>query len=113
MTKREMFLIIANFAGENQREDIVEFCKKEIKLLDKRNSKDSKAKQAKQEERENLAAQILEVLAGTTTPMRTMEIATTLGISPQKATPILKKLTADNKVTTDKIKGATVYAVAA
>lgn len=44
MTKKEMFVEIANLAVENGRNDIVEFCNHEVELLSKKRSDNSKAK---------------------------------------------------------------------
>lgn len=44
MTKKEMFVAIANLAIENGRDDIVEFCNHEVELLSKKRSDNSKAK---------------------------------------------------------------------
>ena len=44
MTKKEMFVEIANLAIENGRDDIVEFCNHEVELLSKKRSDNSKAK---------------------------------------------------------------------
>lgn len=96
MTKKEMFGEIVAVATEVGREDIVEFANKEIELLNKRNSKDSKAAKEKAEAREALKAQVLEVV--TDTPVRTMDIASALGISPQKVTPVLRALVEDGKL---------------
>lgn len=96
MTKKEYFAEIVNLATANDRADLVEFAEKEIELLNKRNSKDSKAAKEKAEAREALKAQVLEVV--TDTPIRTMDIASALGVSPQKVTPVLKALVEDGKL---------------
>ena len=96
MTKKEYFAEIVNLATANDRADLVEFAEKEIELLNKRNSKESKAAKEKAEAREALKAEILNVVG--TEPMRTMEIAAALGISPQKATSVLADLVKENKL---------------
>lgn len=111
MTKKEMFEEIKTVALENGRNDLVDFAEKEIALLNKRNSKDSKAKQAKAEEREQLGEQVIEILTNSE-PLTTMEIATQLGISPQKATAVLKPLKDSGKVTVEKVKGKNLYSLA-
>jgi len=96
MTKKEYFAEIVTLATANDRADLVEFAEKEIELLNKRNSKDSKAAKEKAEAREALKAEILGVVGDE--PMRTMEIASALGVSPQKVTPVLKALADEGKL---------------
>ena len=112
MTKKEIFAEIANLAVTANRDDIVEFCNKEIELLNKRSSKDSKAALAKKAEREALAEKVLDVLSNSTEPLRTMEIASALEISPQKATPILKALATANSIEVVKESKVIRYKVA-
>lgn len=98
MTKKEYFAEIVNLATANDREDLVEFAEKEIELLNKRNSKDSKAAKEKAEANAKLGEEIVAAVAGADAPIRTMDIAAAVGISPQKATPILKSLVADGRL---------------
>ena len=98
MTKKEMFAEVVAIATEVGREDIVEFANKEIELLNRRNSKDSKAAKERAEANAELGEYILAAVADADAPMRTMDIAAAVGISPQKATSILKTLVADNKL---------------
>ena len=112
MTKKEMFAEIINVATVADRQDIVDFAQKEIELLNKRNSKESKAAKAKAEERANLAEAIMEVLEGAEEPMRTMEIASAVGISPQKASPILKVMLAEGRINIVNGKRVSLYMVA-
>ena len=106
ITKKEMFAEVVAMAKAQGRQDIVDFANHEIELLNKRNSADSKAKAKKAAENEALANQIVEVLAEADTPMAALEIATKIGISTQKATPILVALTKEGRVekTTEKRK---------
>ena len=113
MTKKEMFNEIIVVATENNRMDIVDFAKAEIELLNKRNSTESKAKKEKAEETARLSENIITAVSNATDPMRTMEIANEIGVSPQKATPILKALVAEGKLVVNEIKGKVkVYTVA-
>lgn len=103
-----MFTAIVELAISADRNDIADFAKKEIALLNKRNSISTKAQQAKEAERETLAEAILLKLQGTI--MRTTDIAAAVGISPQKATPILKRMTTNGKITVIKGKrGVNLY----
>lgn len=113
MTKKEMFEEVVKVATETGRDDIVEFCNKEIELLNKRYSKERKVSEKRLAERAELAEAIIKVVEESTNPMRTMEIATAVGISPQKATAVLKDLVSDGKLMVDEVKKVKVYAVAA
>ena len=111
MTKKEYFAEIVNLATANDREDLVEFAEKEIELLNKRNSKDSKAAKEKAEAREALKTEILDVVGYE--PMRTMEIASALGVSTQKITPVLAALVADGKLVATTEKRVKTYRLVA
>lgn len=106
VTKAQMFAEVVEMAKAQGRQDIVDFANHEIELLSKRKSADSKAKAKKAAENEALANQIIEVLAAADTPMAALEIATNVGISTQKATPILVALAKEGRVekTTEKRK---------
>ena len=110
MTKREYFEAIKVAVADN--EDFVSFIDKELALLDKRNSANAKAKAEKAEENAALGVKIVDFLADKDAPLSTMEISTGVGISPQKATPILKALVADNKVTVVTEKRKNLYSIA-
>ena len=111
MTNKEMFNEIIVVATENNRMDIVDFAKAEIELLNKRNNTESKAKKAKQAERESLGEKAITFISNTSAPATTMEIATALNISPQKATPILRALAAEGKIKVETIKSKNVYSL--
>lgn len=111
MTKKEMFNEIIKVAVSVGNNDIADFAKKEIALIEKRNVVSVKAQQAKEAEREALAASILETIEQAVEPIRTTNIAAAVGISPQKATPILRMLAADGRVVTLKEKGTKVYTI--
>lgn len=109
MTKRELFNEIINLANENNREDIADFATKEIALIDKRANAESKAKEAKKEENETIKNNIIELLTRNSEKMRTTEIANVVGISSQKATPILKALVKDRIITAVEEKRIVYY----
>ena len=98
VTKKEMFGEVIALAEQAGRQDIVDFANHEIELLAKRNSADSKAKAKKAAENAELANKVVEFLAGVDAPVATLEIATAVGISTQKATPILKGLVDEKRV---------------
>ena len=62
MTKKEMFGEVINLATEAGREDIVEFCNKEVELLNKRYSRERKVNEKKLAERAELAEAIIKVV---------------------------------------------------
>lgn len=113
VTKKDMFNEIIALATANEREDIVEFAKKEIALLAKRNSKSDKALAKREAEKKELEHQVLEVLLESTEPLRTMEIANLMGVSPQKATPVLRRLVESGDISVEKVKGVNIYSVLA
>jgi len=104
MTKKEYFEAIKVAVADN--EELVTFVDKELELLEKRKSANTKAKQKKADEDKAIAEAIIDVFSDADSKFSTMELAGAVGVSPQKATPILAKLVADNKleVTVDKKK---------
>lgn len=106
MTKREMFNLIATVNADNA--EIVEFCNKEVELLDARKASKKPSKTQIQNV-ENLEV-IKEVLAEAEAPMSISEIKgadTRLAeFSSQKVSALLKKLVDNGSVikTMDKKK---------
>lgn len=111
MDKMMILEAIKAMAVEANREDIVEYADKEIKDLTARTEKQEKAKQAKEIERTELRNKIIDILTNTTEPMRAGEIAKKLGVSPQKATYILRGLKEEGLVTPTVEKRITVYTI--
>lgn len=95
MTKKEAFEAILAKVAED--EVLVEFVEKEIALLEKRAAKPRK-KTKTQLENEAFKEVILELIEGAETGLTATEVATALGITPQRAVPILKKLTDEERV---------------
>ena len=112
MTKAQMFAQVVEMAQAQGRQDIVDFAEHEIELLAKRNSADSKAKAKKAAENAELADKIVEFLAGADAPMATLDVATAVGISTQKATPILKGLVDEKRVVETMEKRKKFFALA-
>ena len=106
ITKKDMFNEVIALAEAADRQDIVDFANHEIELLNKRNSADSKAKAKKAAENAVIADKIVEFLAGAENAQTTLEVATAVGVSTQKATPILTSLVNGGRVakTTEKRK---------
>ena len=112
VTKKDMFNAIIALAQDADRQDVVEFAQHEIELLNKRNSADSKAKQTKAAENAALAEKIVEVLASADAPKATLEIGTAVGISTQKASPIIKSLVDQGRLVVTVEKGKKFFSVA-
>lgn len=97
MTKKEMFAEIATLCAD--REDVVEFCNREIELLGRKHGSSKPTKT--QIENEKIKEAILEVLAGADEEkMSLKEINTALGgeYSPQKLSALLRLLKDAGKV---------------
>jgi DNA-binding transcriptional ArsR family regulator len=88
-TVAEMFAEVKTVVAEAGRDDLVEFVEKRAEMAAKRNSnrKPSKA----QIENEGIKTSIVELLEGSE-PMRSGEIATAVGISPNKCSALLSQL---------------------
>lgn len=109
-TQREMFNEIIEFAQAGNRQDIVEFCKGRIAVLDKKSENRSQTKT--QKENAELAKIILNVLKGAK-PMTVTEIQgkdTTLGaLSNQKVSAILRNMVKDGTVVKDTSTKKTLF----
>lgn len=94
MTKREMFVAIANVAEVAANEEMMNFINHEIELLDRRGSKD-KAMTKTQKENENIKALIMDVLADATEKMTVTEMLADdrlSNYSNQKISALLRQL---------------------
>ena len=111
VTKKDMFNEIIALATTNDRQDIIDFAKKEIELLNKRATTETKADKEKKAEKERLTESIIELLTNTNEAYTTMDIATKVGISPQKTTPIMAALLLENKVKFEIKKGKKYYSL--
>lgn len=112
VTKKDMFNEVIAMAKANDRQDIVEFAEREIELLNKRNSADSKAKVKKAEENAALADKVVEFLASADEGMAALPIASEVGVSTQKIAPILKALVNEGRITVTEEKRKKFYAIA-
>lgn len=107
VTKAQMFAEVIAMAEDAGRQDIVDFAQHEVELLEKRKTSDSKAKAKKAAETAALAEKIVEVLIQADKPIAALEIAIAVGISTQKAAPILKSMVESGRLvkTEEKRKG--------
>ena len=117
ITKRDRYAEMREIFEEMGRADLVEFCDHETALLEKKNAGKSKVSSAEQAKRNALADAILTILANETDPIPNAEICKAMPAefgtaSTQKLTPILAKMVENGKITTSKVKGRTVYALA-
>lgn len=105
MTKREKFEAIADVLGAVEgAEDLVAFAQKEAEALKARAEKPRKMTKT-QLENEAFKEVVLEMLEGVDEGMTATEVAGALGVTPQRAVPILKKLVAAEAVTRLEGKG--------
>lgn len=101
MTKREFMEKI--IAGAVTEEEMVEYAKKEIEALDKRNAARRSKPTAKQKENEIIKEQMLETLKGMG-KMTASVIGEKMGFSTSKASALCRQLVADGKMTVEDVK---------
>ena len=110
MTQKEMFNEIIKFAQAGNRQDIVEFCKGRIAVLEKKS--ESRTQTKTQKENAELAKIILNVLKGAK-PMTVTEIQSrneVLGsLSNQKVSAILRNMVKEGTVTKDTSTKKTLF----
>lgn len=93
MIKKESFeMIMETVKGLPNAEQITEFCKKEIVLLEKKNASNENRKAKRDADHAELEEKILTVFADVPS-ITPKELAEELGLSPQKVSPRLKALT--------------------
>lgn len=112
MTKREMYEVIANAMNENT--EVVEFCRHEIELLDKKKERKSSKPTAKQVENENIKQNILDILTHTEAPVTATEITDELngGYAVQKISALLTQLVKAEKVVKVYSKKVALFSIA-
>ena len=114
MTQRDFYNEIVALAEANEREDIVEFAKSRIAVLDKKSANKKPTKV--QEENEVLKGVILDTLTneGMTVSELQSKNEVFAGLSNQKMSALLRQMVAENKVakTVDKKKSYFSLAVA-
>ena len=110
MTQKEMFNEIITFAQAGNRQDIVEFCRSRIAVLDKKSENRTQTKT--QKENAELSKIILEVLKGSK-PMTVTEIQSKneiLGsLNNQKVSAILRNMVKAGTVTKDTSTKKTLF----
>lgn len=124
MTKRNFYEVIKAVAQDMQgndseyvwgtiedtpikNEDVINFCNHEMELLDNRVNKKKPSKLA-DENTLNAVYDIVKDNAGADCT----RVAQAMGWNTQKATPYLKKLVADGRLTVTKVKGRNTYTIA-
>lgn len=115
-TIKEMFGEVIALAEANGREDIVEFAKGRIAVLDKKTATKSKADQAKAEENARLQGIVVDVLNALGKPSTVSEVMAKneeLGaLSNQKVSALLRGLRDDGVVVKTIEKKKSYFAVA-
>lgn len=113
VTKRDNFNEIITIATELGRQDLVDFCKHEIELLDKKKSKETKS----QKENTELMAQLLEqltVIGKAVTISEFMKLAsdfvTEHDLSNQKISSLFTKMK-DKEIERTVIKGKAYFSI--
>ena len=101
-TKKEMFGKLIELAQENERTDLVEFCKHEIDLLNKKASTSGQSKtQAENEKIKVIIAEELTRIARAVTISELQKESTELeNFSNQKLSALLKQMVENDKTVT-------------
>lgn len=110
MTKMEALTAIKALVVDN--EELTAFVDNELALLNKRKNTISKAQKEKAEANAKIAEAIVDFLANATEALPTMTISIAVGISPQKATPILKNLVSEGRLKVTNVKNKNLYSIA-
>ena len=101
MTQRDYFNEIIALAEVNGRDDLVEFAKERIEILNRKSS--SKKQTATQKANEEIKAIILDILGQSDASMTVTEILSTgrfeAGTTNQKISALLRQLVLSEKVT--------------
>ncbi len=111
MTKREMFVAIANVAEVAANEEMMTFINHEIDLLDARKNSKSKGMTKTQKENEGVKAVIAEVLTESGGKMTVTEMLADErlgGYTNQKISALLRQMV-EAKVVTKTIEGKKAY----
>lgn len=101
MTKREFMEKI--IAGTVTKEEMIEYAKKEIETLDKRNAARRSKPTAKQKENEIIKEQMLKTLKGMG-KMTASAIGEKMGFSTNKASALCRQLVTEGKMTEEDVK---------
>ena len=112
MTKKEMFNHIATVNADNA--EIVDFCKHEIELLDKKASSSAGKLTKTQKENEGVKAEILDVLANSANGVTVTQIVEKLDgkYKNQKISALLRQLCLANKVNKEYDKKVALFFLA-
>lgn len=114
VTKKDNFMAIENILREQGHDALADVMAHELELLAKKNAGKSKVSAAEQKVRDTIADAVVEILANATAPMPCAGIAKQVDgdVSTQKLTPILRGLVESKVITSEKVKGKTLYSIA-
>ena len=114
VTKKEMFGRLIELAQENERTDLVEFCEREIDLLNKKASASGQTKtQAENEKIKVVIAEELTRIARAVTISELLKESEELGqYSNQKLSALLKQMVESGTVTRIVDKKKTMFKIA-
>ena len=114
VTKKDRFMEIMEIANEMNREDLVDFCKHEIELLEKKASKSSESKSKKENaELMNILYEELAEIGKAVTIGEFMKLSPTVAekeLSNQKISSLFTKMK-DEKIHRVVIKGKAYFSV--
>ena len=112
VTKRDNFNEIITIATELGRQDLVDFCKHEIELLDKKKSKETKSQKENTVLMEKLLADLAEIGNAVTISefMKMSETVQTEGLSNQKISALFSKMK-DVSIERTVVKGKAYFSV--
>jgi len=96
LTQRDFYNELIDLALDNGREDLADFCKGRIALLNKK--AENKKPNKKQEENEGVKTEILDTISDKALTVSEIVKAMTTEVSSQKVTALLTQLINDKKV---------------
>lgn len=112
VTKKDNFNAIIEIATELGRQDLVDFCKHEIELLDRKKSKETKGQKENTELMEKLLAELTVIGKAVTISefMKLSEVVKTEELSNQKISSLFSKMK-DVSIERTVVKGKAYFSV--
>ena len=112
ITKKDNFNAIIEIATELGRQDLVDFCKHEIELLDKKKSKETKSQKENSALMEKLLTDLVKIGKAVTISefLKMSETVQTEGLSMQKISALFSKMK-DVSIERTVIKGKAYFSV--
>ena len=112
ITKKDNFNAILEIATELGRQDLVDFCKHEIELLDKKKSKETKSQKENSALMEKLLADLVKINKAVTISefMKMSETVQTEGLSNQKISSLFSKMK-DVSIERTVVKGKAYFSI--